>query len=116
VRAGYSLLRALGLRRRGVEVISCPTCGRTRLDVMGIATAIEKKLSDLTAPLRIAVMGCGVNGPGESRHSDLGGVGTPKGIQVYLRGERMGTVAPDQLLDWLEARARELAAARTEPR
>ena len=110
VRAGYALLRALGLRRRGVEVIACPTCGRARRDVAGAALALEKKLAAVTAPLRIAVMGCGGNGPGEARLSDLGAVGTPKGIQVYLKGERMGTVAPEKLLDWMIRQARQLAA------
>jgi (E)-4-hydroxy-3-methylbut-2-enyl-diphosphate synthase len=115
VRAAYALLRALGLRRRGVEIVACPTCGRARLDVIKTARALETRLDDLVAPLRVAVMGCGVNGPGEARHSDLGCVGTPKGIQVYLQGERAGTVAPEKLIAWMLCRARELAAATDPP-
>ncbi len=109
VRACYSLLRALGLRNRGVEIVACPTCARAGLDVFKTAAALERKLAPVSSPLRIAVMGCAVNGPGEARHSDLGAVGTPKGIQVYERGERAGTVKPAELVTWMLAKARELA-------
>jgi (E)-4-hydroxy-3-methylbut-2-enyl-diphosphate synthase len=112
VRAAFSLLRALGLRDRGVEIIACPTCARARLDVFKTAAALERRLADVSAPLRLAVMGCGVNGPGEARHSDLGAVGTPKGIQLYLKGERAGTVADKELITWMLKTARELARER----
>jgi len=109
VRAGYAILRALGLRRRGVEMVSCPTCARAGLDVAKNSRALEKKLQDVEAPLRIAVMGCGVNGPGEARHSDLGCVGTSRGVQVYVRGKKAGVVPEKDLVAWMAARAREMA-------
>ncbi|HBP38641.1 MAG TPA: 4-hydroxy-3-methylbut-2-en-1-yl diphosphate synthase, partial [Clostridiales bacterium] len=67
VRAAFSLLKALGLRQRGPELISCPTCGRTEVDLQRIAEAVEKRLQSCTCPIRVAVMGCAVNGPGEAR-------------------------------------------------
>ncbi|MFO8058704.1 MAG: flavodoxin-dependent (E)-4-hydroxy-3-methylbut-2-enyl-diphosphate synthase [bacterium] len=101
VRAAYAILRSLGLRRRGVEVVACPTCARARLDVLKVSHRVEKKLSAIASPLTVAVMGCAVNGPGEARLADLGCVGTDKGIQVYVKGERKGTVPPDRIVNWL---------------
>jgi len=110
VRAGYGILRALGLRRRGVEGIACPTCARARLPVIRTASLLERKLADIAAPLTLAVMGCAVNGPGEARHSDLGCVGTVKGIQVYVKGRRAGLVPAEGLVTWMLETARDLAA------
>ncbi len=109
VRAGFAILKAMGLSTRGVEVIACPTCARTMLDVQKTASAMERRLRDIASPLRIAIMGCGVNGPGEARHSDLGCVGTTKGVQVYVKGERAGTVEEKELVSWMVKTARELA-------
>ncbi|HUT54662.1 MAG TPA: flavodoxin-dependent (E)-4-hydroxy-3-methylbut-2-enyl-diphosphate synthase [bacterium] len=109
VRACYSLLRSLKLRNRGVEIVACPTCARAGLDVFKTAAALERRLASVSSPLRIAVMGCGVNGPGEARHSDLGAVGTPKGIQVYVKGARAGTVEARDLTAWMLKKAHELA-------
>ncbi len=111
VRAAYAILRSLGLRNRGIEVVACPTCARAGLDVFKVADAVERKLQDIEAPLRIAVMGCAVNGPGEARHSDLGVVGTQKGVQAYLKGERTGILDDREVVGWIEARARELAGS-----
>ncbi|MDD4797532.1 MAG: flavodoxin-dependent (E)-4-hydroxy-3-methylbut-2-enyl-diphosphate synthase, partial [Eubacteriales bacterium] len=72
VSAAWSILRASGVRRRGVEVISCPTCGRTNIDVAALARQVEDATRDITKPLKIAVMGCVVNGPGEARQADIG--------------------------------------------
>lgn len=108
VRAAYGILKALGLRRRGVTVVACPTCGRTRMNVIKTADTIERRLQHLTAPLTIAVMGCGVNGPGEARKSDLGAVGTGKGVQLYVKGERAGDIPETELIPWLIDRAREM--------
>jgi (E)-4-hydroxy-3-methylbut-2-enyl-diphosphate synthase len=72
VRAGFQILSSLGLRRRGVNVVSCPTCGRCEVDMRPIAAAVEKGLAGLPAELTVAVMGCTVNGPGEAREADLG--------------------------------------------
>lgn len=70
--AAWDILHALGLRSHGIRLISCPTCGRTRIDVEGIARRVETELKDITVPLTVAVMGCVVNGPGEAREADIG--------------------------------------------
>jgi (E)-4-hydroxy-3-methylbut-2-enyl-diphosphate synthase len=92
VRVAYAILSSLGLRKRGPEVIACPTCSRTEFDVIRVADELEQRLSRLKRPLRIAVMGCIVNGPGEARTADLGAVGTPKGVQIYLKGKRVSII------------------------
>jgi (E)-4-hydroxy-3-methylbut-2-enyl-diphosphate synthase len=107
VRAAWALLRALGLRARGVEVISCPTCGRTEGPVAILAEEARRRLADLTAPLKVAVMGCVVNGPGEAREAEAAlALGRGHG-QVYVGGRRVAARAPyDRLLDILEAEVR----------
>ena len=81
VRAGFAILKALGLREHGPEIISCPTCGRCQIDVVSLAREIETKLSSQRRPLKIAVMGCEVNGPGEAREADIGIAGSrSKGV------------------------------------
>jgi (E)-4-hydroxy-3-methylbut-2-enyl-diphosphate synthase len=101
VRVGWEILRSLGLRRRGVELISCPTCGRTEVDLVGIATAVEKALAHVTVPLRVAVMGCAVNGPGEARGADVGvACGTGKGL-IFRRGEILRQVPEDRIVEEL---------------
>jgi (E)-4-hydroxy-3-methylbut-2-enyl-diphosphate synthase len=72
VRVGFEILKALGIRRRGPEIISCPTCGRCRIDLFSIAEAVETALLTHTAPIKVAIMGCVVNGPGEAREADVG--------------------------------------------
>lgn len=72
VRVGYEVLRALGLRRRGAEIISCPTCGRCEIDLFTLTETVENALSQITTPIRVAIMGCVVNGPGEAREADIG--------------------------------------------
>lgn len=83
----WEILRALGLRRRGPEIISCPTCGRTEIDLLGLAAEVERRLAAETADIKVAVMGCVVNGPGEAREADLGlAGGRDKGI-IFRKGE-----------------------------
>ena len=84
VAVGYEILRALKLRQHGVEIISCPTCGRCEIDVAGIVGQVEKKVKTVTYPLTVAIMGCVVNGPGEAREADLGIAGG-KGVGVLFR-------------------------------
>ena len=72
VRAGWQILKSLGIRHRGPDFISCPTCGRVSIDIPRIAAEVERRLSRLTVPLTVAVMGCAVNGPGEAREADVG--------------------------------------------
>jgi (E)-4-hydroxy-3-methylbut-2-enyl-diphosphate synthase len=92
VRVAYEILRGLGLWQRGVELIACPTCSRAEFDVIKVADELERRLMNIQKPIRIAVMGCIVNGPGEAAHADIGAVGTPKGVQIYLKGKRIDTV------------------------
>ncbi len=84
VPAGLSILRACGLRRDGVEIISCPTCGRTGIDVEGIARRVRAETADIRVPLKVAVMGCVVNGPGEAREADLGVAGGRDGAGILF--------------------------------
>lgn len=88
----WEILRALGLRRRGPEIISCPTCGRTEIDLLSLAGEVERRLAGETADIKVAVMGCVVNGPGEAREADLGlAGGRDKGI-IFRKGEIVRTV------------------------
>lgn len=102
VTAGFEILKSLGLREKGVNFISCPTCGRTRIDLIGLAKRVEEKFKNLDKPITIATMGCAVNGPGEAKHADFGiagGVG--EGI-VFKKGEIVAKVPEDKLLEKLE--------------
>ncbi len=92
--AGLEILRAIGLRT-GVDVISCPTCGRTCIDVEGIASRVRDELAGYKRPLRVAVMGCVVNGPGEAREADIGIAGGKTGGMLFVRGEAPVTVRGD---------------------
>lgn len=110
--AGWDILRALDLRRRGVQLIACPTCGRTGIPVAEIGAKVEKALSDITVPLKVAVMGCVVNGIGEGKEADVGIAGGKNGSGVlFMRGREPEKVEGD-LAEILIARAREIAAER----
>lgn len=94
----WELLRALGLRQRGPEIISCPTCGRTEIDLIGLAQEVERRLRTENAPIKVAVMGCVVNGPGEAREADLGMAGgRDKGI-IFRKGEVIRSVRRQEAL------------------
>lgn len=111
--AAYEILRALGLRRRGVELISCPTCGRCEIDVISIASEVEEKLQHVTAPLKVAVMGCIVNGPGEAREADVGIAGG-KGVGLLFRkGQPVRTVPASEMVAVLLEEVERLASAST---
>ncbi len=90
VRVGYAVLRALDLRRRGPSLISCPTCGRRKIDVFQVVQDLEPLLKDLPEDLEIAVMGCEVNGPREASQADLGVAGTPSGAVFFAHGVQQG--------------------------
>ncbi len=97
----YSILRALKLRERGVELISCPTCGRTEIDLIPMVERAERLLRVVRTPLKVAIMGCVVNGPGEAREADVGiAGGRGKGI-LFKKGKRMAKVGEADLLDRL---------------
>lgn len=85
-KAAWDILHALNMRTQGVQLVSCPTCGRTCIDVAGIAARVEKELSDITVPLKVAVMGCIVNGPGEAREADVGIAGGKTGGALFIKG------------------------------
>lgn len=99
VKAGYTLLKALNLRKRGINFISCPTCGRTQIDLIGLAAEVEKRLENLDKPLTIAVMGCAVNGPGEAKHADYGIAGGIKEGYIFKKGEIIMKLPENQLVD-----------------
>lgn len=95
----YEILRSLELRNRGVTFVSCPSCGRVEIDVIQVANEVEKRLSKVQTPIHVAVMGCVVNGPGESRDADVGlAGGKGKGV-IFRKGEVVKTVPEDQFLD-----------------
>jgi (E)-4-hydroxy-3-methylbut-2-enyl-diphosphate synthase len=94
VMVAYGILRALGLRQRGVEMISCPTCGRTKVNLIPVAMEVERRLVHIDLPLRIAVMGCAVNGPGEAREADLGICGGKQGWLLFRKGEVIKRLDP----------------------
>lgn len=99
VRVGYELLRSLRIRERGPEMISCPTCGRTRIDLFGLAEQVEQHLQTMKSNLKVAVMGCVVNGPGEAREADIGIAGG-KGVGIiFKKGQLYKKVPENELLD-----------------
>lgn len=99
VKAGYQILKALNLRQRGINFVSCPTCGRTQIDLINLAKTVEKKLADFEKPLTIAVMGCAVNGPGEAKHADYGIAGGIKEGYIFKKGEIIKKVPENMLVD-----------------
>ncbi len=101
VRVGWDILISLGLRSRGPEIISCPTCGRCQIDVLGIVNRITESTRDLQIPLKIAIMGCVVNGPGEAREADVGIAGGRGSGVLFSKGEIIRKVADEELCDAL---------------
>lgn len=101
VKVGIQILQSMGLRERTLEIVSCPSCGRAQVDVYTLANEVTEGLKDLTVPLRVAVMGCVVNGPGEAREADLGvASGNGKG-QIFIRGKVVETVPEEQIVETL---------------
>lgn len=98
IRAGQSILSALGLRSFGPTLISCPTCGRTRIDLIGLANQVQEAIAPIKAPIKVAVMGCVVNGPGEAREADFGIAGGDGSGIVFSHGRVLQTVPEDQLV------------------
>ena len=113
VPAGLSILRACGLRRDGIEIISCPTCGRTGIDVEGIARRVRAETADIRVPLKVAVMGCVVNGPGEAREADLGVAGGKDGAGVlFVKDQPPRPIKGGDLAAELIAEIRRMVAGR----
>jgi (E)-4-hydroxy-3-methylbut-2-enyl-diphosphate synthase len=98
IETAYAILRSLGLRERGIEIISCPTCSRTEIDLIGLARKVEKALRGVRTPLKVAVMGCVVNGPGEAKEADIGiAGGRGRGI-LFKGGRSIGTFDEKDIL------------------
>jgi (E)-4-hydroxy-3-methylbut-2-enyl-diphosphate synthase len=109
VKVGIAILESLNLRQRGLEIVSCPSCGRAQVDVYTLAEQVTAGLEGLDVPLRVAVMGCVVNGPGEAREADLGvASGNGKG-QIFVKGEVIKTVPESQIVETLIEEAMKLA-------
>lgn len=102
INAGYEILKCLGLRSRGVNFVSCPTCGRTQIDLISLAKQVEERFRYLNKPITIATMGCAVNGPGEARHADFGIAGGIKEGYIFKKGEIIARVPESQLIEKLE--------------
>lgn len=98
IRSAKLILRTLGLRKGGIEVVSCPTCGRTRIDLIGLAEKVEKLVEDYPLDIKVAVMGCAVNGPGEAKEADLGVAGGIGEGLLIRKGEIIRKVPENQLL------------------
>ena len=113
VKAGNWILQSLGLRQRGLDLVACPSCGRAEVDVLGLTKAVNEALQakGFEKPIRLAVMGCVVNGPGEAREADIG-IAAGNGFgQLFVRGEVVGKVPEDMFVETLIAEAEKLAAA-----
>ncbi|MGW1917211.1 flavodoxin-dependent (E)-4-hydroxy-3-methylbut-2-enyl-diphosphate synthase [Streptomyces sp. NPDC002076] len=109
VKVGLQILQSLGLRQRGLEIVSCPSCGRAQVDVYKLAEEVTAGLTGMEVPLRVAVMGCVVNGPGEAREADLGvASGNGKG-QIFVKGEVIKTVPESKIVETLIEEAMKLA-------
>jgi (E)-4-hydroxy-3-methylbut-2-enyl-diphosphate synthase len=109
VKVGIQILESLGLRQRSLEIVSCPSCGRAQVDVYRLANEVTAGLEGLPVPLRVAVMGCVVNGPGEAREADLGvASGNGKG-QIFVRGQVVRTVPESQIVETLIGEALRIA-------
>jgi (E)-4-hydroxy-3-methylbut-2-enyl-diphosphate synthase len=108
VRVGFELLRSLKIRERGPELISCPTCGRTRIDLFGLAEEVERFVQTMETPLKVAVMGCVVNGPGEARQADIGVAGGNGVGIIFKKGKIWKKVHEDDLLEIFMAELKKL--------
>ena len=120
VKTGYEMLKSLGLRRRGVTVISCPSCARQQFDVIKTVQTIEDRLEHIDLPITVSIIGCVVNGPGEARETDIGLTGGGKGThQIYLSGmadHRLsnGDIV-EHVVELVEARVASIKAADKAP-
>lgn len=101
IKSAKQILRTLGLRKGGIEVVSCPTCGRTRIDLIGLANQVEAMVADIPLDIKVAVMGCAVNGPGEAREADIGIAGGEGEGLLIKHGEIVKKVPEDELLNTL---------------
>jgi (E)-4-hydroxy-3-methylbut-2-enyl-diphosphate synthase len=101
VKVGFEILRSLNLRQHGINFISCPTCGRTQINLINIAKELQEKLAYIKKPLKVAVMGCVVNGPGEAKEADIGIAGGNKRVAIFKKGEIIKTVPEEDAVSEL---------------
>ncbi|MEO1533513.1 MAG: flavodoxin-dependent (E)-4-hydroxy-3-methylbut-2-enyl-diphosphate synthase, partial [Pseudomonadota bacterium] len=119
VKVGYEILKSLGLRHRGVNIISCPSCARQGFDVIKTVATLEERLAHIKTPMSLSIIGCVVNGPGEALMTDVGftGGGAGKGM-VYLAGKQSHTMSNEEMVDHIvaqvEQKATEIEAAEAE--
>lgn len=109
VRVGFEILKALNLRKKGINFVSCPTCGRCQIDLVAVANEVEQRLRGIEAPLTVAVMGCVVNGPGEAREADVGVAGGKGEGLLFRRGEVVRKVSEAEMADALLELVEEVA-------
>ena len=110
VKVGWDLLKSLRLRSRGINFVACPSCSRQNFDVIGTINELERRLEDVRAPLDVAVIGCYVNGPGESREVDVGVTGSSPANMIFVDGKPHHKVESGSLIDDLERTVREALA------
>ena len=101
VSAGYDILKAVGLKKDAVQIVSCPTCGRTKIDLISLANEVESALASCTKPIKVAVMGCVVNGPGEAREADIGVAGGDGCAVLFKKGEILKKVPENEVVSAL---------------
>lgn len=109
IRVAYEILRNLKLRERGVEIISCPTCGRCRIDLLPLVRQVEKAVQKISTPLKVAIMGCLVNGPGEAREADIGIAGGKGQGMLFARGKRVRRIKEAELVSTLLTEIKKMA-------
>ncbi|MRR34707.1 flavodoxin-dependent (E)-4-hydroxy-3-methylbut-2-enyl-diphosphate synthase [bacterium] len=113
VRVGFEILKALGLRQRGINFVSCPTCGRCQINLIGVAQEVENRLASIDTPITVAVMGCVVNGPGEAREADVGIAGGRGEGLLFRHGEIVRKVPECEMADALVAEVQQMAKEKT---
>ena len=112
VKVGFDILKSLGLRHKGVNLVACPSCSRQNFDVIGVVNQLESRLEDITTPIDVAVIGCIVNGPGEAKVAEIGLTGASPNNLAYVEGVPHHKVSNEDLLDELESMVRERVAAK----
>ena len=113
VRVGFEILKALGLRQKGIDIISCPTCGRCRIDLFKVLEDVEKELISIDCPIKIAIMGCTVNGPGEAREADIGIAGGDGEGILFKKGHVVKKIPQDKMVEILVNEVKEIAQTRS---
>ncbi|MBU0712738.1 flavodoxin-dependent (E)-4-hydroxy-3-methylbut-2-enyl-diphosphate synthase [bacterium] len=114
VQTGFEILKSLDLIKKGITIISCPTCGRADVDIIGIVADLESRVKHIQQPMTVAVMGCAVNGPGEAREADLGVAGGKKSFLLFKKGEIIAKIPESQVVDRLLEEIKRLSESKEE--